>query len=226
MNGIFANAPTETQELMRFNRQFRKQRGLGSVRGLVENDAQRKAILSLFHEHGYASTEIGVMLGISRERVRQILKREGYESEKMGRCGSYPRLWDEQLQRFRLMTREEYERTQRVAKRARTRKRREDVRRKYREEHMRVFRPLAREGSVAPAMDDLARALGKENVTRKVSWGSSILHHWRERRGGLSTRHGGRTWLHGEATEAYHRLCTAMGWIPREVGGRGHKGYA
>ena len=126
---------------------------------LADTPVFRDALTSLISDHGYSLLDVGLMLGVTRERVRQWAKRIGIPER-----GANYRAWDEAAQRFVTVGdgyKWEYERQ---AKRARTKKQRGttwgDFAAKRRRVAVWVLRDL-REFGDNPCLVDLVEAFGK-----------------------------------------------------------------
>ena len=65
--------------------------------GPTESDVLRDALDDLLNIHGYGLTDIGVFLGLSKERIRQYVKGFGIEIEVKG---PQFRAWDDDENRF------------------------------------------------------------------------------------------------------------------------------
>ena len=63
----------------------------------TESDVLRDALDELLNVHGYSLTDIGVFLGLSRERIRQYVKQFGIEVFVKG---PQFRMWDDDENRF------------------------------------------------------------------------------------------------------------------------------
>lgn len=90
----------QMEDVRDFHRTFRERHGLPSTDGgWLDHVAsrQRDAIRTLYLTHGYGLLDIGVMLGLSRERVRQIVRGDGYGD---GRRSSVRRQWSDTQNRF------------------------------------------------------------------------------------------------------------------------------
>lgn len=147
--------------------------------------------------YGYSLTDIGIMLGISRERVRQIAERFGLERPYEAH-GALCRMWDDEAQQFVPVTTEElgvvgYGKAQRAEA--------DEIHEKLMEDVAALRR--AAEKIDPPRMRDLEEERG-------VYW-PSIAYRWGYP--GVSY------------AEAARRLWSRVGSEPRAVGEPGHLLY-
>ncbi|KKL59408.1 hypothetical protein LCGC14_2215670, partial [marine sediment metagenome] len=123
------------------------------------------SVVALINQ-GYGLTDIGMMFGVSRERVRQIAMRQGRKT-----AGSLPRVWDDKLNRFRVITRKERDTRRRLIRRAlhhRTVRQRREVRRVH---ELTTLKALAKQLGRVPVFQELVTAVGKSVAGISLDWG-------------------------------------------------------
>lgn len=123
------------------------------------------SVVALINQ-GYGTLDIGMMFGVSRERARQIAKRQGRKT-----VGSLPRVWDDRLNQFRAITRKKRDDRRLMIKRAlrhRIVARRREARRVH---DLTVLRTLAEELGRVPTLLELAAVLGKSVPAITLDWG-------------------------------------------------------
>ena len=146
----------------------------------------------------YSDTDIGLMFGISRERIRQLRGRYGMLVVKSGGLNSM-RIWDDDARAFRPVARSvlrEQQRRQRAAERA---KRRAEQLARRRAHVVGTIHSLRATLGRTPSLAEIADALRLHNVP-------AILHYW-----------GG-----GSRAGVLAAIWTAAGMRPRATRGPGH----
>jgi len=130
-------------------------------------------------DQGYSVTDIGLMFGLTGERVRQWFLK--YNIKQITTWGSLPRLWDDGMGQFRVMTRVEYNgflvAQDRRMKRSALTARQQAVR----DEDVRILRAMARSTREVPPMVRLADTMGTHCQT--------ILNRWRRDPGDHTGNH-------------------------------------
>ena len=149
----------EMVEIRAFNRSF----WVGGSSPATDRD-----IVALIKDHEYGCTDIAMMYGLSRERIRQIAVRNGLKTR-----GSLPRLWDAALSRFRAMTREEWRTRNRLQHKARMQQRLANRREPERRRHVEAAQRLAKELGRVPSLPEIALAIGKPVSHMIQYWGYS-----------------------------------------------------
>ncbi len=158
-------------------------------------------------DQGYGYTDIGIMFGLSRERIRQLAARNG--STKPWR-GSLPRCWDPLLSRFRAVSREEWRLGARLRARLQNKKKRlaamEFRHSEMRERHVQILCELSMSLGRAPVSRELEVACGIGLPSILMAWGYNNPATRRD----------------GSASRAMTALYNAAGLTKPRIGGGGH----
>ena len=152
-------------------------------------------------DQGWCVTDIGVFLGVSRERARQWLLELGLKAHH----GTAPRIWSDEAERFVPITIDEADKMTQAAHVRATRLRIAARRRAVREEHVLYIQVYHGEHGCTPRLKDMSAFFG-------LSW-PGICNYWRVKRKGRLTR---------TYAECYALMCRVAGVEPRERGGSGH----
>ncbi len=195
--------PEETAELTAFHRSFWCTCKLKGAACNCSSPVTDQDVVALIGRGGYGITDVGVMFGLSRERIRQIASRNGLST-----AGTLPRIWDASLNRFRAMGRDEWRERKRIQAKARAhlqRLRRVENQAPERERHVRAAKRLAKELGRVPTLKEIGAAIGKP--------ASNMIYFWGFRSNKVGEGTGGR---------ASQRLYEAAGLQKRERGTRGH----
>lgn len=78
-----------------FFEEWKREHGV-SKRGMLGHSTFRTALGRLTNEHGYSLTDVGIFLGVSRERVRQWVNSAGIPAKR----GAQKRIWNDDQNRF------------------------------------------------------------------------------------------------------------------------------
>lgn len=149
-------------EVREHHRQIRRMRG--------QMDAgQRARRIQRLYDQGYCPTDVSVMLGLSRERVRQI--NDEYDLQPPRQKGSLPRLWDDEKQRFVAVSPEKFGEVCYRAERRRRRLEREKERFQTRLKHMRAIWKLQSRLGRSPTLGEVADEVGKSWPQMARAWG-------------------------------------------------------
>lgn len=139
----------------------------------------RSSLVSLL-EQGYCCTEMSIMFGVTRERMRQWQKRLGIRELQVSKRGPTRRVWDDATGRFRPISIGDYQRLARqrteIARRKHIRERRSEVRRT----HIRFIVSFNAKHGVGPRLHDLEREFNQP-------W-PAISQYWRILRNGKPNR--------------------------------------
>lgn len=156
----------EAKELTAFHRSFwcqcdRKSAGCPCHSPITGSDVW------LLLLQGYGLTDIGVMFGVSRERVRQIANKLDIPRTH----GTKHRVWDESLGRFRAYERREWAEYQRLQKKAKRRRLYRDRRERERGKQVDAVRALHKGLGRTPTVGEVARRCGTQTMRLYVAWG-------------------------------------------------------
>jgi predicted transcriptional regulator len=168
-------------------------------------EMRTRSVASL-RAQGYSQTDISAFVGVSRERVRQWLR--DAKPRQDSHHGTLPRVWDDEFNQFRALTRSEYRDVLREADRA---SRAED----------RHLRQAARRRLVVNAAREFRVELGRDPTHTEIE--NCVGLHI----SGIASLFSGRPFqmTSGEA-ERYarpiRRFLRLAGISPRGVGGLGH----
>jgi hypothetical protein len=152
----------------------------------------------LLINEGYGLTDIAMMFGISRERVRQKAARIGLEYSQ----GTKPRVWDERLGRFRFRDVPE----QRAERRLRRRVEIEHRLGARRAAQVAALRALRAELGRTPTTAEVAERCDLSKTALYVTWGYTPMQKL----------------CQATPTQAMAALYAAAGLVPRRSGWPGH----
>jgi hypothetical protein len=110
----------------------------------------------LLINEGYGLTDIAMMFGLSRERVRQKAAQIGLEYSQ----GTKPRVWDDQLGRFRFRAFPEWRAERRAERRLRRRIKLEFTAARKRDEQVAAVRQLFNELGRTPTLWEIVGRCG------------------------------------------------------------------
>lgn len=177
--------------------------GIGSLPGFAES------LRLLLKEEQYGSTDIAMMFGVSRERIRQIAEELGYTNRRPGGMLDQ-RVWDDELNRFR------------PVRRALIRRELSYERRRAGRESRRK-RVLDRRAWFAAAVAALGVSLGRSPTLQEIARECFGVDRGGPAAGGyIST-----FWckLPGEPRrQSLTKIWAAIGFTPRPRGSPGHSG--
>lgn len=170
---------------------------VSDIPGFVE--AVRLAV-----QDGFSLTDVGVMFGVSRERVRQWCKQ--YDIEQGDHHSSQYRIWSDDESRFVPVSQERMYELAYKYHQDRVNKEREDRLNEHRSAHVEAMKKLAKRFGRTPTLSELEDEVGESwpNIAR--DWGYDAQDTSEEA---------------GYAA-AYRRLCDAANVPRREPGGGGH----
>ncbi len=204
--------PVDQKEIQRFHtklwekwkRDYQKKSGrlkdgrLDSIPGFVES-------LQTLILMGYSKTDIGTMIGVGRERVRQWVQEYGLRGNNLH--GSMCRVWSDEMNSFvPISTEDMIELLRKTGEQIRRRKFVRQ-RKERRREHVRALRLLAEELGQSPTANELASFLGYYSKSS-----GALMGYWVYRQD-----------QPGSHAKACSRLYRAAG-IPWETGGYATKG--
>lgn len=189
---------TDSAEVRAFHRPF-----YDEWRRRHRTEDLRNGIASLLEEHGYTMTDVSVMLGLTRERVRQFVARWGLVVGS--KYTTAYRVWDDEANRFRPVAVAEYQRVER--------QKRTQARARWRRDRQRAMADrlwaLAGELGYTPTVGEFATAwFGREMPSNFI--GPSVHEAWDTQR---------RT----TAAASTKALYEAAGLTVRASGSPGHR---
>lgn len=180
--------------------------GVGALPGFVES------VRILLIEERYAATDVALMFGVSRERIRQLIVRAGIEVPDYPRGLRARRVWDDEANRFRPVPLGEIREVERAERWAERRLIRERVREGYR-------------AHVIAALTAFARSVDRP-VTASEAW-YAVSGRWQQNGAiiqMLQVMRGGGAWrTPGAYAEAMADLArrTGIRWVRAGHGPRG-----
>lgn len=152
----------------------------------------------LLINEGYGLSDIAIMFGLSRARVQQVADRLGIAYS----YGTKPRVWDDQLGRFRFRERDEWWAEQRLRQHVEF-EHRLGARRAAQVEALRTLRA---ELGRTPTLGELGDRCGFDKTSLYVTWGYTPQQKL----------------CRATAAEASTALYAAAGLAPRKPGSPGH----
>lgn len=179
----------DRDEVREYHRQLRRKRGR-------MDSARRARSIQRLYDQGYCPTDVSVMIGLSRERVRQI--NDEYDLRPPRQKGSLPRLWDDDEERFVAVSPEKFGTVCYRAEVRRRRIEREKERFRRRLKHMRAIWKLQSRLGRSPTIGEITDEVGKAWPQVARAWGYRPD-------GGLSYNQAGDLMYQAAGAEKYDR---------------------
>lgn len=195
---------------------FRPRPKRTGVPGWPANPELEPSLRLLLEEQRYSITDVGMMFGISRERVRQWAVKFGIQQNGYHRH-NHSRVWDDERNTFRPVLAPEYHATMKAIPRQRKRQERIARHEAARARIVAVLKACAERLGRTPTVIEAWEAV---SGTHRDTWPVSLHQGYAA---GMLTG----LWVGGQRRSrkgVMAQIWTATGLQPRPVGGRGHLG--